>query len=163
MPAPLNMIHREYAHATREPAAAFAQGMARLYEGIALIEMEELEDAVGNFRSATVSFQRAARHMLELPAVERRWEVREPEIFSVLMDRFSQLAGSTPLGDRALIDVLVSEVQGLATVTGNTERIPGLAEEQALLVGRVLRQAMRAQSLGLLATEISLVTSARHS
>ena len=162
MPAPLNMIHREFAHDTRRPAAALATGMARVYQAIVTIEREELDEAVTHFHSAASAFDEAADQMDDLSLVEARWEVREPEIFAVLVERFSEISGSTPLGDRALIDVLVAEVRSLASLTGSTDRVTDTPEEQALLIGRILRQAMKAEALGLLATEISLVTSARH-
>lgn len=162
MPAPLNMIHREFAEDTRKPAADLASGMTQIYGAIVTLETQRPEDAVGPIRESASSFAAAAEGMAALPSVEQRWEVREPEIFAALLGRFGEIAGNTPLGDRALIDMLVAEVRSLASLAGSTERIGDTPEAQALFIGRILRQAMKVQSLGLLATEISLVTSARH-
>lgn len=162
MPAPLNFIHREFAADTREPAARFADGMARLYGALSSLEREDLQSAETQLRSASELIEGAAQQMTDLHSVEARWQVVEPELFRALIARVAALVDAVPPGDRALIDLLVVELRALAALARPPASLPTDPEQQSQLIGRILRQAGRSQELGLLATEISLVTAARH-
>ncbi len=159
MPGPLNIIQREYADLTRTPAGGFARALSTVYTAIAEIEANQLGSAETDFLGAADALVMVIDQMASLPEVRDRWSVQEPELFAQLTAQFAELSGVTPIGDRSMLDVLLTELRALKAALGEATDLPQTSEGQAHFLNRLLQQVIRVQQIALVATQISLVTS----